>query len=386
MNFILTLISLFILTDLLWWGSTWRRLKTPAMRVVVSLFAVSLLAGLAMVLGSRWMNANGTTGLPRPLISVIFLWHLLIALPWLVLFVSTALVRGVRRLLVRRTQSHHPSSGEVMARREWIKAGVTLAPAVLTAGGAIFGERQLEQFRLRRLILPISGLPPSLDGLTIAHVSDVHVGHFTRGAVLERIVRTTNDLKADLVLMTGDLINLALRDLPVGIDLVRGLRGREGVFLCEGNHDLMEDPVKFRRQVRRAGLPFLLEEGSSVAVHGTSIQVLGTAWSHTDADHAESMERLRALRDPKAFHIVLAHHPHAFDFADDFPLVLAGHTHGGQLMLTQDIGCGPWMFRYWSGEYRRPGRTLVVSNGVGNWFPVRINAPAEILHLTLRPA
>jgi predicted MPP superfamily phosphohydrolase len=273
-----------------------------------------------------------------------------------------------------------------MTRREWIKAGVTLAPAVLTAGGAIFGERQLEQFRLRRLILPISGLPPSLDGLTIAHVSDVHVGHFTRGAVLERIVRTTNDLKADLVLMTGDLINLALRDLPVGIDLVRGLRGREGVFLCEGNHDLMEDPVKFRREVRRAGLPFLLEEGSSVAVHGTSIQVLGTAWSHTDVDHAESMERLRALRDPKAFHIVLAHHPHAFDFADDFPLMLAGHTHGGQLMLTQDIGCGPWMFRYWSGEYRRPGRTLVVSNGVGNWFPVRINAPAEILHLTLRPA
>ena len=55
-------------------------------------------------------------------------------------------------------------------------------------------------------------------------------------------------------------------------------------------------------------------------------------------------------------------------------------------MLTDDIGCGPAMYRYWSGLYRREGRALVVSNGVGNWFPVRIQAPAEVLHLTLRRA
>ena len=98
------------------------------------------------------------------------------------------------------------------------------------------------------------------------------------------------------------------------------------------------------------------------------------------------MENLRRQRDPKAFPIVLAHHPHAFDFADEFPLMLSGHTHGGQLMLAEDVGFGPWMFRYWSGEYRKPDRALVVSNGTGNWFPVRINAPAEVIHLTLKPA
>ncbi|MEZ0255819.1 MAG: metallophosphoesterase, partial [Chthoniobacter sp.] len=82
--------------------------------------------------------------------------------------------------------------------------------------------------------------------------------------------------------------------------------------------------------------------------------------------------------------ILLAHHPHAFDFAADIPLTLSGHTHGGQLMLTKDFGFGPAMFRYWSGLYQKADRALVVSNGVGNWFPVRVQAPAEIVHLTLR--
>jgi predicted MPP superfamily phosphohydrolase len=94
---------------------------------------------------------------------------------------------------------------------------------------------------------------------------------------------------------------------------------------------------------------------------------------------------LRQLR-ADAFPILLAHHPHAFDpaAAAGIPLTLAGHTHGGQLMLTDTLGFGPAMFRYWSGEYRKGDNALVVSNGVGNWFPLRINAPAEIIHLTLR--
>ncbi len=91
-------------------------------------------------------------------------------------------------------------------------------------------------------------------------------------------------------------------------------------------------------------------------------------------------------RRPDAFTIVLAHHPHAFDraAAAGVPLTLAGHTHGGQFMLTRDIGAGSILFKYCSGLYRQGPSALVVSNGVENWFPLRINAPAEILHLTLR--
>ena len=66
------------------------------------------------------------------------------------------------------------------------------------------------------------------------------------------------------------------------------------------------------------------------------------------------------------------------------PLTLSGHTHGGQLMAAPGLGFGPWMYRYWSGPYRRGDAWGVVSNGVGNWFPLRIGAPAEIIHITLK--
>jgi predicted MPP superfamily phosphohydrolase len=97
------------------------------------------------------------------------------------------------------------------------------------------------------------------------------------------------------------------------------------------------------------------------------------------------MQALIGKGSTDAFRILLAHHPHAFDpaAAAGIPLTLSGHTHGGQLMLTTNWGCGR-VYKYWSGLYEQSGAKLVVSNGVGNWFPLRINAPAEIVHLTLR--
>jgi predicted MPP superfamily phosphohydrolase len=384
MSFFLALVTTFFIADALWWFSAWRRARVPWLRLLVSLFALMQITGLALVLGARALDIGSALKIPRFLVSATFIWHLLVVLPWFIIFVCSQFVAGIRRLVIRRRPPLESHIG--MTRREWLRAGVTMAPAILSAGGALFAERQLEQFRLRRMAVPVPNLPPALDGLTVAHVTDIHVGHFTHGRVLEEIVRATNDLQADLVLMTGDLINMAMRDLPAGIDLMRGLRGRQGVFLCEGNHDLFEDPAGFRREVRRAGLQFLREEAAAVEIANTRVQLLGAAWTHSDVGHRATMERLGELRDSNAFPIVLAHHPHAFDFAEGFPLMLAGHTHGGQLMLSDQVGFGPWMFRYWSGQYRRPGRSLVVSNGTGNWFPVRTHAPAEIIQLTLRLA
>ncbi len=98
-----------------------------------------------------------------------------------------------------------------------------------------------------------------------------------------------------------------------------------------------------------------------------------------------ALGRLLEEREPGDFTILLAHHPEAFDAAAraNIPLTLAGHTHGGQLMLAPRFGFGPWFYRYWSGVYQKGSSQLVVSNGTGNWFPLRIGAPAEIIHLTL---
>jgi predicted MPP superfamily phosphohydrolase len=197
--------------------------------------------------------------------------------------------------------------------------------------------------------------------------------------------------------MTGDLINSSLADLAGALDAVKRIDSRFGVHTIEGNHDLFDDAREFDRRVKAAGIPLLVNEAQTLNVRGVPVQILGLPWGRGDGrlrgaggDEAlaETMPRLLAQRQPDAFPILLAHHPHAFDLAAEanIPLTLSGHTHGGQLMLSRNVGFGPLMYRYWSGFYRRGNSQLLVSNGVGNWFPLRVHAPAEVLHVTLRRA
>ena len=383
MSFIVVLLSAFVLLDLLWVGLAWRGLKTAGWRWVALGWMTAMLGGLLLFLGSRFGSVRVEEILPRPLVSAIFIWHLMVLPLWLIWLGLRGFFAAGRRI-VRGPAPVQVGEEEGVSRREFFSTAARLAPAVLTTGAALGSEAQLEEFRIRRIEVPLENLPPALDGLTIAHVSDVHVGRFTRGKILERIAETTNSLNPDLTLMTGDLINHALSDLPAGIELLRGLRAKHGVFLCEGNHDLFADAAGFRRDVRRAGLQLLREEAATVDIRGVPVQLFGLRWERGDEGHRAALRDLEKLRRDDAFPLLLAHHPHAFDFAEDFPLTVAGHTHGGQMMLNPEIGFGPWMFRYWSGLYRRGSRALVVSNGVGNWFPLRIEAPAEVAHLTLR--
>jgi predicted MPP superfamily phosphohydrolase len=219
----------------------------------------------------------------------------------------------------------------------------------------------------------------------------MHVGRFTNGEVLQKMVRMVNEMRADLVLLTGDLINDALADLETGLELTRALEARFGLAIIEGNHDLIENPAEFEGRVRASGIPFLLDQSTIVDVRGFPVQLLGLSWTRIhgqgrDAAIAAAVKKLLEQREGGAFPILMAHHPHAFDAAADagLPLTLSGHTHGGQLMLNEQLGFGPALFRYWSGLYQRDQSKLIVSNGVGNWFPLRVNAPAEIVHLTLR--
>ena len=380
MSFIAIILLCISFGDIAWLLISWRLTRGwPWLRFATMAFLVAELALLLSILASRIFHF--AVPLPRPVLSAAYLWHLcampLLSLAWLVWEVVV-----FARLLPKRKSVSAGTAG--VTRRGFLATSLAAAPAVFTVGGAAVAEVQLEDFRVRRLTVALPELPPALDGLTIAQVSDLHVGRFTSGSVLRAVIDATNALRADLVVLTGDLINYDLGDLPAGLDLVRTLRAAHGVFMCEGNHDLLESPREFWKRTREAGVNLLVNETRSIEVRGVPVQILGLAWAHGDDELAARLRLLLARRDASAFPILLAHHPHAFDFAGDLPLTLAGHTHGGQLMLTENFGAGPAMFRYWSGLYRRAGRALVVSNGVGNWFPLRTRAPAEIVHLTLR--
>ncbi|MEY2608931.1 MAG: uncharacterized protein QOH31_6828 [Verrucomicrobiota bacterium] len=394
MRFILALIGSMFALDALWWAASTRIARATAARTAIAVFSLAQLTGLLWLLSQRFSHPGSTAVFTKLALTIVFIWHMII-LP-LLLLVAVALlpvlaVAAVVRMARRRHNSNSaPTDADgVLSRRQFLGVALATAPPMLNLSLATIAIRQLDHFRVRRFILPIAGLPRDLHGLTIAQVSDVHVGRFTSGRVLREVVRVVNEFRADLVLLTGDLINDALADLNHGLELVRSMEGRSGVYLIEGNHDLIENGAEFERRVKQSGIPFLLDESTVVTVRGAPVQLLGLRWTRVrenrDAAISASVHRLITQRQPESFPILLAHHPHAFDAAAEalLPLTLSGHTHGGQLMLNDQWGFGPALFRYWSGLYTRGTSNLIVSNGVGNWFPLRVRAPAELVHLKL---
>ena len=368
-----------------WWADRQIRNAGKAPRIALALAMLALLGGYVWVLLGR--REVVTLDVPPPLYALVLLWGIIflpfVAIPMMVV---GSLWAGIRRIFKIPARSAEHAGGP-WTRRRWLAAAASF-PVLATYATAALSLPRMARFRVREITIPLAGLPAALDGLRIAHLTDTHVGKFTRGRVLDEIVTITNALQADLVLFTGDLIDNTIRDLPAAVAMMQQLRAKSGVFIVEGNHDLFDDPAGFENGLRAGGLAMLRNEAVTVQVRGAAVQVMGIVWNRSETEMARNIDAVASLRDPAAFPILLAHHPHAFDRAEELgiPLTLAGHTHGGQLMLTQEIGPGPTMFRYWSGLYQKAAGALIVGNGTGNWFPLRVNAPAEIVHLTLRRA
>jgi predicted MPP superfamily phosphohydrolase len=406
MWFVAIFLSIFVGGDLLWaylaaralrrggWSRWWWAAPLGWVGVQFAL--------LYIVIISRGGFNDAVPGWVVTLVlATTFVWHLLVMPSTLLALGAMAAVKGLWRLARRKprpTAVHEP--GPRWSRRAVLGMGVAVAPPVLAGGVTWRGISELNSFRVRHIETGLAGLPKDLDGLRIAHVTDTHVGELTRGAKLREIAERTNLLKADLILLTGDLINRSLSDLPAAMEMVGRMESRYGLAMCEGNHDLFQGRHPFVQGVRAAGVPLLVDERMELTVRGRPVDLLGVRWQGRRGNRPEEMteeqaydlavQRLAAGVRPEAFAVMLAHHPHVFDAAAKYgvPLTLAGHTHGGQLHATPSLGFGPLMYKYWSGLYRQNAgkgeAAVVVGNGTGNWFPVRLNVPAEIICLTLR--
>ncbi len=383
------------LLSVLWLGWVWWRLRRVG-GGVASMMRWLCLATTAVVLVTyAWVIARRMDVLetaPHPwLQALLLLWALvflpLTALPMMGGFCILDAGRALTRRFFKSTPVKPPVEAAIpdLSRRQMLRTTVLALPTLGTLGATVISIPQKTRFRVRPLALRVPGLPAALDGLTITHVSDTHVGKFTRGHVLDGMVEAVNRLKSDLVLLTGDLIDHSIEDLPEALDMIERLNPGRGLFNIEGNHDLFDGAEPFAKGHADRGIPLLRDQLASLRVRGHPVDILGMRWSRREATMRSQVAALVQAGDPDAFPILLGHHPHAFDAAVEhgMPLTLAGHTHGGQLMLTPEIGPGPVMFRYWSGIYRKMASSLVVSNGAGNWFPLRTSAPAEIIHITL---
>jgi predicted MPP superfamily phosphohydrolase len=417
----------WMVADVVWWRLADRAVRRARGAIVwrgmIGAFTIAQLAYMVMFLVGMWGDLDWWW--PMPLGVAAYLWHLGVVLGTLIgvgVWKGVGWVRRRRGAKPQAAESDASAStsvvagetpaGRGMTRREVMGAmAVAAVPPVATVGLAAQALETLGEFRVRSVDLRLPGLPADLEGLTIAQVTDLHIGRFLPAGVMERVAEATNALAAEMVVFTGDLLDGSCPYLAPGVDFMRRLDPSRPTVMIEGNHDLMRGADRFEDGMRAMGMPLLIDETRTFRLPGrtTRVQLLGASWGElkfgremgrhgrdanirfrdpSDEWTAASVKGLAARREAGAFPILLAHHPHAFDSAAaaGLPLVLAGHTHGGQLMLTEHIGVGPLRFRYWTGLYERGDARLFVNNGVGNWFPLRVNAPAEIVKLTLRRA
>ena len=315
--------------------------------------------------------------------SVEMSWNVLLLIGFCPAMILVALL--MRRM--RPVKDTTPLSPNGISRRQFLYGASYGAVPAVAIGMGVHGTMIGNDLRVRSLSIPVPGLPPELEGFTIAHVSDLHSGLFVGPDRLKMISDATNDLKADLVTITGDVINHEMSEFPAALAAIKRMESHHGSYLCEGNHDVIPGAGLIVDACAENNLPMLFNQTIVLPIRGRRLILGGVPWIKDGLEvYPQLVSQLFPARQDGDVRILLAHHPHLLDVSESADLVLAGHTHGGQIMLGDEIGLGPLFFRYWSGVYKKGNTTMVVSNGCGDWFPCRIGAPAEIAHLRLTAA
>jgi len=263
--------------------------------------------------------------------------------------------------------------------------GVPLLAALATMAGLVNARLRAA---IRRVDVPITNLPASLHGFTIAQISDVHVGPTIKRRYLDAIVDAVNALNADLIAVTGDLVDGSVERLSHHTQQLSRLAARHGAYFVTGNHEYYSGARAWITELRRLGLRVLQNEHVVLEHDGETLVVGGV--TDYGAHHFDPAQR----SDPKAaiagaprhaaFRLLLAHQPRSAFAAmpAGFDLQLSGHTHGGQFV--------PWNFLvrlqqpFTAGLHRLGSLWVYISRGTGYWGPpIRLGAPSEITAVRL---
>lgn len=262
----------------------------------------------------------------------------------------------------------------------------------LIGGVSVFPYLYFERLSVavRRYQVPVRNLPAAFRGFTILQLTDLHDKEFGKGG--EDLLATLRSLRFDMVALTGDLVVGEDPRLTPALDLVAGIGrfSRSPVYSVSGNHEYaLERSGEFTARLRKAGAQVLSNRALPIDRGKERIWIAGVDDPVTRRDR---LSEALSGTDPGSARILLAHAPHPFPQAASagVDLVLAGHTHAGQVRLPL-LGAAyvPSMgyFPRWDyGLYRSGATTMIVNAGLGeSWMPVRFNARPEIVLATLVP-
>jgi uncharacterized protein len=272
------------------------------------------------------------------------------------------------------------------ARRKMLRTA-GMAVCVLPVVGTGFGYVRRNRFHLSEVSVPIPNLPKDLDGLRIVQITDIHLSEFLSERELAVAIDMANEARANLALVTGDLITRRGDPLDVCLRQLARIRADAGVLGCLGNHEIyakVQDYVT--TQGRRAGIEFLRHQSKLLRFGSATINFAGVDYQMMHSRYLAGADRLIV---PGAVNILLSHNPDVFPVAaaQGYDLTIAGHTHGGQVdfeILHQHLNVARYFTPYVRGLYRQEKSSIYVSTGLGTiGVPVRIGAPPEISVLRL---
>ncbi len=239
---------------------------------------------------------------------------------------------------------------------------------------------------VRTTELAFDNLPVQFDGLRIVHLSDIHAGNTISLSNIEEIVRQTNALTPDIIVITGDIGDGIPEKVSRILEPMRGLKSTYGVFYVTGNHEHGWDGKGWVKAVTQLGIRFLDNEHQYIEKDGARIAICGAIDYRGDRRvPGWKSDPAKALHDIPAnvFKLMLVHQPYSIEisFENGADLVLAGHTHGGQFWPACYIVDA--MYKYARGLYKNGNRYAFVSCGTGYWGPAfRFGVPPEIgLHI-----
>lgn len=251
--------------------------------------------------------------------------------------------------------------------------------------------RTLPMPRLRHHCLTLPQLPYEWEGLRIAQIADVHAGPFMPIERMTSVVELVMAERPDLIVFTGDQLDRHPSDADLFSEGFQGLDAPMGVWGILGNHDHYFDPEISVRALQRAGIEPLVNRSVSLERDGSRLVLAGVDDLWASSSRGPDFSVIRSDRSTSAaFRVCLCHQPQGWLQAAEAGahLTLAGHTHGGQIVLTHPrLSIARLHTRFIAGPYRRDDAFLYVSRGIGvGALPVRVGAPREVDILTLRRA